>query len=715
MEKERNVLAHRSEDGRQQTILEHLTGTAKRSVTFAKAFHGEQQAELVGLAHDIGKYSEAFQRRIRGGKESVDHSSAGMVECWKRRQLTAAFAVAGHHGGLPDLGSRTDALDKGTLLARLERAKQIGLDPYERWQQEVCLPEATLPQWTQNDQKAWMFYTRMMYSCLVDGDFLDTEAFMEGAERTDTATSMETLWERLQAYTAQWEPAKGTLNQQRTLLLQQCKRTGSEYPSGLYTLTVPTGGGKTVASLAFALSHARTHHKDRVIYIVPYTSIIEQTAQVFRDILGKESVLEHHSGMLYDLEQMADPVDYRMAQATENWDYPVIVTTAVQFFESLYHNRSSRCRKLHNIANSVLVFDEAQMLPLAYLRPCVYAIAQLVAHYETTAVLCTATQPALDKLFAEFLPGQTIVELCPTELQDAEVFRRVSFHRQGRTTWEALCQQMEEHQQVLCIVNTRKSAQKLYEMLPPEGAFCLTTLLYPAHRQRIYREIKQRLLDGLPCRVVSTSLIEAGVDLDFPAVYREVAGLDSILQAAGRCNREGKRTAAESVVTVFQSEAPLPDGFSRAAAAAQVVMEAQEDLASRNAIRCYFEEWLDLSGKEAQDQQEILPLMEGKTLPFATIAERFHLIDSQGRTIYIPLEEGEELVEQLRAKQYTRDLYRRLGRYGVTVYEGQFQSLYRAGAVEILEDGSVVLLNTALYRQDTGLQNAAQSVEDWIL
>lgn len=708
-------LAHREEDGREQTVLEHLTNTARRAAAFATAFGGDEQALLAGLAHDLGKYSQAFQRRIRGSPEQVDHSSAGMVECIRRKQTMAAFAVAGHHGGLPDGGNRTDTGDQGTLQGRYRRTMQGGLEPYDAWKQEVQLPQASIPDFVRRDPCVLMFYTRMLYSCLVDADFLDTEAFVQQTERPAPIVTMEALYRRLLNYTAQWGNAKTALNQQRNLILERCKSEGQQRPSGLYTLTVPTGGGKTVASLAFALSHAMAQGKNRVIYIVPYTAIIEQTAQVFRDILGSEAVLEHHSGMLWDLEENSDHPAYRMAQATENWDAPVIVTTAVQFFESLYHNRSSRCRKLHNIANSVLVFDEAQMLPLAYLHPCVYAIAQLVAHFRSTALLCTATQPALDKLLAQYLPNQPAVELCPSDLYNPDIFRRVTWQQMGCLSWSDLAQELEKCPQALCVVNTRKSAQELYTLLPREGTFCLTTLLYPAHRQRIYQEIRQRLNQGLPCRVVSTSLIEAGVDLDFPRVFREEAGLDSILQAAGRCNREGKRPAGESIATVFRSQTPIPPSLSRAAAAARVAMERFSDFSTPEAIHCYFEEWLDLSGQEAQDQQDIMGLMERGDLPFATIADRFHLIDSKGRTIYIPLEEGAGLVEQLRQKQYRRSLYRRLGRYSVTVYEGQFQALDRAGAVELLEDGAAILLDTGYYRQDTGLSDQPADGDRWII
>ena len=343
---------------------------------------------------------------------------------------------------------------------------------------------------------------------------------------------------------------KNELNTQRCAILRRCMERGqdSQQMPGLYPLTVPTGGGKTVASLAFALHHAKTHGLERVIYVIPYTSIIEQTADQFRKILGAENVLEHHSGVTYETQDEATPETQRLARATENWDMPVVVTTAVQFFESIYSNRSSKCRKLHNLAKSVIIFDEAQMLPIPYLRPCVSAIAQLIGHFHATAVLCTATQPALNPLFAEFLPGRTATELCPAGTCDETIFRRVTFQKEidRPISWETVAEMLTQLPQVLCIVNTRKRAQQVYERLPEEGRFHLSTLMIPTDREETLNVIRARLRNGQVCRVVSTSLVEAGVDVDFPSVWRELAGLDSILQAAGRCNREGKRSAAES-------------------------------------------------------------------------------------------------------------------------------------------------------------------------
>lgn len=700
-----DYLAHLSEDHREQTVLDHLEGTAALCRDFAAAFGAEEQGRLAGLAHDLGKYSAAFQKRLRGGPK-VDHATAGAWECFQRGQVPAAFCAAGHHGGLPDGGSRTDGPDDATLLGRMRRAEGAGVAPYEAWAEELSLPPARLPAFCEKDRLTADFFIRMLYACLVDADFLDTERFMEGAPLPrGGGGDIPALCGRLERHISDWFPPKNELNALRCQVLEACLTQGEERAQGLFTLTVPTGGGKTVASLAFALRHARAHGLRRVVYVIPYLSIIEQTAQVFREILGPENVLEHHSNVLYDTggEEELTPEAARLARATENWDMPVIVTTAVQFFESLYANRASKCRKLHRLAGSVVIFDEAQMLPLPYLRPCVSAISQLTAHYNVSAVLCTATQPALLPLFQEFLPGVSIPELCPEALFRSPVFRRTVFQWAGTLGWAEAAERMNREKQVLCIVNSRKAARTVYGGLTGEGLFHLSTLMTPVHRRRVLAEVRQRLKAGLPCRVVSTSLIEAGVDVDFPTELREMAGLDSLLQAAGRCNREGNRPVGESVVVIFQPEEPPPPLFSPAIAAARTAMERHEDLASPEAVNCYFSELLDLRGPEAQDKKGILPRIGEGDFPFRTVAERFRLIETDTRTVYIPLDGGEAPVARLRQGERSRELFRELGLYGVSVYARHFQALDEVGGLELLEDGSAVLTDPALYDRRTGL------------
>ena len=420
-------------------------------------------------------------------------------------------------------------------------------------------------------------------------------------------------------------------------------------------------------------------------------------------------MIEHHSGADFSVpEGEADPTLYRKALATENWDAPLIVTTSVQFFESLYANRPSRCRKLHNLANSVIIFDEAQTLPVPYLRPCVAAIAQLVQFYHSTAVLCTATQPVLQPLFDELASGLVSREICPDTENLYQFFRRTTLISAGIKTEKELLSQLGSVPQGLCVVNRRATAQELYQGLEEEGRFCLTTLLCPADRKRLLEEIRQRLTDGMPCRVVSTSLIEAGVDVDFPAVWREEAGLNSILQTAGRCNREGKRATEDSKVTIFSLESQtVPAMIQQNVDATRSVFSRFDDPAEPAAIESYFQFFLTLKGNAALDSQNVLEAfhhgMQGVLFPFSSVAEKFHLIENQTVTIYLPVGEGAELVNQLKLGYATRSLYHRLGQYSVNVYPDHLKNLLDAGAAEPVGDGNYILTDTTLYDNLTGL------------
>lgn len=710
-------LAHRSPEGnRVQTVKEHLEGTAELAAEFARPFGGESQARLAGLLHDIGKYSEEFQRRLDGGPK-VDHSTAGAKVAFSRLQPEVAFAVAGHHGGLPDGGGKSDLDDAPTLMGRCR--KQV--PSCDGWQQEIDLPQTYRPDFPE-DNFSRSFYIRMLYSCLVDADYLDTETFMRGRPvLRSTGQPLEMLLQYLRNYVEPWWSPATELNRKRCQILGRCLEQGRTVLPGMFTLTVPTGGGKTISSLAFALTHAVVHKKRRVIYVIPYTSIIDQTAAVFADILGDENVLEHHSGSeaaLADLDTGSTPPSKVLA--VENWDAPVIVTTAVQFFESLFSNRASRCRKLHNLADSVVIFDEAQTLPVPFLRPCIAAIGQLVRHYGVTAVLCTATQPALGALFAELSPGMALREIVedPEELYD--FFRRTTLHQAGELNEKTLAEQLSSAKQALCVVNRRATAQRIFRILPREGCYCLTTLLCPADRKRLLAEIRTRLQTGAPCRVVATSLIEAGVDLDFPAVWREEAGLDSILQAAGRCNREGKRPAVQSPVTVFRlTGQPVPAMIRLNTDAARTVFREFSDPAAPKAIEAYFSLFLTLKGQEALDQKGILPGfaqdMEGRSFPFATVAERFRLIDSPAVTVYLALPENQSLIGALRAGNCDRTLYRRLGQYGVTVYPQHLEALQAAGAVECVDQGTWILRDITLYDRNTGLALDVPTGQGWMI
>lgn len=693
-------IGHKRDDGTIQSVQTHLLGTAQLAEHFGASFGCGPHALRTGLLHDVGKYAPDVQNRMNDPEHTskVNHTTAGAIEAMKLRDLPAMVAIACHHGGLTD---RND-LVKGKLAYKPK--------DYSAFQTEITPAPGTLcPDWATHDLTACSMYTRMLFSCLVDADFLDTEAFMQDQPvRTSMSDPLPKLLKRLEQYIRGWYPAKTPINEKRCDILDDCA-AASECEPGLFTLTVPTGGGKTISSLMFALLHAIRYGKQRVIYVVPYTSIIEQNARIFQEILGAENVLEHHSGVDYD-EQYAngDLTDtetneqtLRLRQATENWDAPVIVTTAVQFFESLFAAKTSRCRKLHNIAESVVIFDEAQMLPLPFLRPCVYAIAELVRHYRTSAVLCTATQPALDHLLAEYLPGQPAREIVRDRDGLYDFFRRVTYRLEGPLEEHVLLDGLCSLKQSLCIVNTRKTAQRLYDQLPEEGRYHLSTWMTPRDRRRIIQVIRKRLEKCLPCRVISTSLIEAGVDLDFPTVWREEAGLDSILQAGGRCNREGKQSLAESMVHIFSfsntanvSMKPYVDAFHYA-------IEDGRSVDELTTIHRYFLALLKSKGA-AIDHEEIM--RQGEMMAFQTIAERFRLIDdSHSVTLYIPTEGNVALLDALREGRYTRRTIRSLQHDSISITKDTWKKLVDSTCLEITPDGFSILTDSACYDPDRGL------------
>ena len=605
---------------------------------------------------------------------------------------------------MPNVGHKdADTTESQTFFGRKLRAEQGGIPDYRKnWNGHIALPQDYFR--PSGRGFATAFYIRMLYSCLVDADYIDTETFMNGDAGRRNYEPLSALCDKLTAYISKWNNPTREIDILRQKILNSCIEKASA-PRGIFSLTVPTGGGKTVASMAFALNHAAANSMKRIIYVIPYTSIIEQNAKVFRDILGQENVVEHHSSVSYELSENADELEYRSALATENWDAPVIVTTAVQFFESLYANRSSKCRKLHNIANSVIIFDEAQMIPSNNLRPCVAAIAELVRAYNATAVLCTATQPAIDEMLLEYSKKESVVELCPDVDDMFEKFRRTSFEKEGRLTTDELVSRLESQQQVLCIVNTRKFAQEVYEALPSEGRFHLSTLMCPVHRKQKLDEIRERLKSGKTCRVVSTSLIEAGVDVDFPRVFREMAGLDSILQAAGRCNREGKRSAESSIVTVFESENKVNKLIAVNLDGAEETLRDWTQPNTTSTIERYFKAYRDFLRND--DKSGVITASEkgisGCGLPFEWIAKEFKLIDQNTFTVYISVGEGKELISRLREGERSRELYRKAGMYSVSIYENHFNALINAGAAEPFGDDAAILTDLSLYSDEKGL------------
>lgn len=677
-------VAHLQEE-REQTVKEHLEGTAKLSGEFAKKFGKEEWGYCCGYLHDIGKYSVEFQHKIReNGNEQIDHSTAGAKVCVEKGGLypIMSYCIAGHHAGLPNYGSSQDGGFESTLMGRMKKT----LKDYSAYQDEIEIPKVTTVPIaygeTKNPDFSLSVFIRMLYSCLVDADFLDTEAFMKKGEiKRDTGESIEILLQKLEKYVSKWLLNKeiNTVNGRRTEILRNCLEAGKR-EKGLFRLTVPTGGGKTVASLAFALRHAVHNNMDRIIYVIPYTSIIEQNAQIFRSILGDENVLESHCNVDYGDSEEWNP----MKLAAENWDKPVVVTTNVQFFESLFGNKSSKCRKLHNIANSVVIFDEVQMLPADYLKPCIAMIEELVSSFGVSAVLCTATQPALQPFFQS---GISAYELCPRMEEQFAFFKRTTFQNLNKISEEDLIEKLSGEYQALCIVNTKKKAQALYKALKGQGVFHLSTSMYPKHRKRVLEEVRRCLNNGERCLVLSTSLVEAGVDLDFQSVYRQLAGIDSVIQAAGRCNREGKRSPEESNVYVFRfEEQERILGQRKQIEAAKTLVLERKDISALETIEEYFKFLYHLKSSEL-DKKNIMAQFKGIKCNFPKVAEDFKMIENDTKTVFIPIEEeAQDLLQQLKYQGFTKTSMRKAGQYSVTLYDDVIEKMEAAGMIELVAE-----------------------------
>lgn len=719
------------EDGSNwQLLSEHLHGVAQLASEFAAWFGMAEWAYTAGMLHDLGKYCQEFHARLKGNAKRVDHATAGAkvaVDRWKGNGRMLAYCIAGHHAGLAN--GRDEGQGRSTLNERLnlQHGDRLPvLDPV--WQHEVQLPEK-LPAVPFVIHKTHFgvqlaLLTRMVFSCLIDADRIDTRRYydeLEGRNGAPAAVSptlnqlREELDTSLSAFRNTLAP-QGSVNQLRQQILDYA-RTQAAHKPGLFSLTVPTGGGKTYTSMAFALDHAIRHELRRVIYVIPFTSIIEQNAAVFRKAFGKlgDAVLEHHSGFDADKLPNRNAKD-ALKQAMESWDKPIVVTTAVQFFESLFSDRPSQCRKLHNIAGSVIILDEAQTLPLKLLLPIMAVIDELARNYKCSVVLCTATQPALKKEQGFINGFENVREIAPSPEELFRKLKRTEVKSIGVQGDADLVRHLNEREQVLMIVNNRRHARALFDAIKhAPGATHLTTLMCARHRSQVLKQVRQALKDGKPCRLISTSLIEAGVDVDFPCVMRAEAGLDSIAQAAGRCNREGRRALASSEVLVFQTpewKAP-PELEQLAGNMREVIRNHAGDLLAPDALTMYFKGVYWTQGAELDGKRLLKVHDENRrefSFPFQNIARDFKMIEAHMKPVIIPFDdEARQLIASLSYAEHTGGIARKLQQYVVQVPEKGFESLVKVGSVqtitpEIFGDQFWVLVNESLYNERAGLQ-----------
>ena len=718
------IISHiRKEDLAIQTNKAHSCGVAERAELFTQALGMPGWGTFLGLLHDKGKEKKDFQTYIRLMNEfpadsrtyqDKTHAYVGALlakRLFPKGYHFVAYALAGHHAGMPDSYSLEELLKK-------DLPEEVSWDGLP----DVPSPPSYLRQMQQPDLNHLF---RMLYSCLVDADYLDTENFMMPgqARLRNNQTSLADLLPKLEVYLQNLaeRSADTPVNRIRKQVQDVC-RQAAERPSGVYSLTVPTGGGKTLSSILWAMLHAIRQGKQRIILSIPYTSIITQTAAVLKKIFGDDQVLEHHSNLAVDETDVSDETALRKKLATENWDFPIIVTTNVQLLESMYASHPSACRKLHNIANSVLLFDEVQTLPGERLQPIVDALRTYQRFFGVSLLFTTASQPTLEGVRpghqADLLGFEKIEEIVPAAWHLHEKLRRVHLHFcTSPLTYQEISEQLLQHPRVLCIVNTRKDAGEIFSRLgesePGALHFHLSRMMCAEHLDHTLHEIKEALQRdaSTPIRVVSTQLVEAGVDMDFPVVYRQEAGLDSILQAAGRCNREGKLPELGRT-EVFQIEGRrVPLGTLNYANQARLNMPAPKDWFSPEAMKDYFTHFYHQiptfdKKEEGKDglkwtMQELLYSV--KKPMFDTADHVFRLIDSKGYSVVVHYGESDTLMNHLKNGVFDPLLFRRLNRYAVQLNEHDFKAFVEAGMIEPVQ-GLYYLSDSAQYHSSVGLK-----------
>lgn len=709
-------LAHLTSDmdSREQSIIEHLQGVAEKARGFSVDLL-KDYAFITGMAHDIGKYAVAFQDKLLGGKESFEHSVCGAIELEKlaktptEKNMTymLEYCVAGHHTGLPDGGNKADnAVDGTTLHAKLKRKDSyIGKADYSSYKEEVefCLPDYSelIKELAESKSpneiiEKYAFFTRYLFSCLKDADCLDTEEFcnpdVDRKLLSDFEKAQKALDDKLAGFKAETRLQKARNALQKDAMKNSLQNTGISF------LNMPTGSGKTLCSMKIALNKLKGNNpKKRIIYVIPFTSIIEQTAEVFDGIFGEcVDILQHHSNCCYD-EQ--NSTSRKLALSTENWDAPIIITTSVQFFQSLYHYKTSGLRKLHNMANSVIIFDEIHMIPVNHLQPCIRGIGYITKYLNSEAIFLSATMPDYSALLNKYANGTACVDLLPDK-SGFSAFKKCRYSFVGRLDFQSVAQKASEYESSLIIVNKRKTAREMYGLLQGRK-FHLSTYMTPNDRLAVIKEIRSCLENNEKITVVSTSLVEAGVDLDFKCVFRELAGFDSILQSGGRCNREGKYDFGD--VFVFETDEKSSDEINIRASIVRDLIDSKFDIDSNEAVEEYYKR-LFMHADEIIEKNTIANGVVGfDSIPFRSYAESFEYIKDDSVGVVINnCEKTESLLLQL--ENGKRSARRELQRYSVSVkIKGEFENALKKGLLKERANGVFVLTDNSYYEATTGL------------
>lgn len=690
-----------------QSNEEHSEGVAELASNFAASFGMSTYGKILGLLHDKGKESKAFQQHIK--KESGfapdtkvfgDYNHAFVGAIIARNIYGSSFdnlianQIYSHHTGLHDSDELNECLSK-------EISSEIN--------QSVNKIVPTKLHFNIDPKNDFHHLCRMLYSCLVDADYLDTERFInkDNAKLRGIMSSLSELLPSLEEKLTSLKDSNNysEVNVVRNQVQDRCREMANT-PLGFYSLTVPTGGGKTLSSLLWAIKHAIYNGLKRIIIAIPYTSIVVQTSSILKSIFGNENVLEHHSG--FDLENITDEeLRKKMELATENWDYPIIVTTNVQLFESIFDNKPSICRKLHNIVNSVILLDEVQTLPISFLKPIVDSMKTYNKLFNVSFLFTTASQPILSGNITTNFPGiERIRELIPRNFNLHEKLRRVKINiDDDGKSYDDVVEMLSKHKRVLCIVNTRKDAKELYDRLPKEGiTFHLSKMMCSEHIKETIEQIKHFLKDeDTIIRVVSTQLIEAGVDIDFPVVYRQEAGLDSILQAAGRCNREGKYELSTTYVFSLSKEHNLPKGYIQATNNARKNIVGNLDLFAPETMTEYFRQLY--SRIDSFDKKDIAHYLYNPIdISFATAAKKFQLIEDVGKTVFVCWKDSATLIKELQKNGPTYGLMKKLNKYSVNINTTDFQRLKSIGIVSEILDNVFFVEYQEQYDEHIGLR-----------
>lgn len=707
-----------------QSNEDHSKGVANLARTFADAFDMGDWGYVMGLLHDKGKEKVEFQEYIQDVNGIAGHTHytfqgkshayiGGLIarKLYLQQYPMIGNPLMGHHRGLYDYNDLIE-----------EESKDIP--------QEVLIPNPTkvrIPSWLSPNifqRKDFHHVERMLFSCLVDADYLDTERFMQPKQylMRGSATPLKDLLPKLENYIAQFGTPTTDVNKIRHEVQQFCL-CKSKRPKGMYSLTVPTGGGKTLSSLVWAMHHAVEHQQKRIIIAIPYTSIIVQTASILRQIFGDENVLEHHSNTQVD-DSRDEIVVQQTKLATENWDYPIIVTTNVQLFESMMSNRPSGCRKLHNICDSVLILDEVQTLPIESLQPIVDTLDTYQRLFGVSVLFTTASQPVLTGVHLGRNPRvifnglSKVEELIPKEALLHDRLRRVALDIDNTPcSYDEVVSRLVQFDKVLCIVNTRRDAKELFDRLPKEGiCIHLSRMMCPAHVSQKIEEMSKALEnpENKIIRVISTQLIEAGVDIDFPTVFRQEAGLDSILQAAGRCNREGKLDISTTYVFSLNQEHTLPKGYISKANDARKNMGSNYDWFAPETMNDYFRQLF--SKVDSFDKKRMGELLyDYENLQFETASNEFCLIEDETVSVVVNWEKSMSLIEQLKAYGPSYSLFKKLSRYSVSLRRKDFDQLYKSQIIQEVLPGCYVISEKNQYHKDMGLITNNQWLEETLI